>query len=58
MLNDWFPPAAGKSWERKVAEVRDYMKEVKVEVLLVSALDEVAWLFNLRGNDIPHTPGT
>ena len=38
--------------------MRDYMKEVKVEVLLVSALDEVAWLFNLRGNDIPHTPGT
>ncbi|KAF0306379.1 Xaa-Pro aminopeptidase ApepP [Amphibalanus amphitrite] len=47
---------AGKTWESKVEEVRDYMREEKVEVLLVSALDEVAWLFNLRGNDIPHTP--
>ncbi|XP_043235052.1 probable Xaa-Pro aminopeptidase P isoform X4 [Amphibalanus amphitrite] len=47
---------AGKTWESKVEEARDYMREEKVEVLLVSALDEVAWLFNLRGNDIPHTP--
>ena len=36
---------SGKSWEKKVEEVRDYMQEAKVEVLLVSALDEVAWLF-------------
>ena len=48
---------SGKSWEEKVEQVRDYMKEADVEVLLVSALDEVAWLFNLRGSDIPHTPG-
>ncbi|XP_037086900.1 xaa-Pro aminopeptidase 1-like [Pollicipes pollicipes] len=48
---------AGKPWEEKVAELRDYMKEEDVEVLLVTALDEVAWLLNLRGNDVPHTPG-
>ena len=24
--------------------------------MIVTALDEVAWLFNLRGNDIPYTP--
>ncbi|XP_037089675.1 xaa-Pro aminopeptidase ApepP-like [Pollicipes pollicipes] len=47
---------AGKPWEEKVAELRDYMKEEDVEVLLVTALDEVAWLLNLRGNDVPHTP--
>ena len=24
--------------------------------MVVTALDEIAWLFNLRGNDIPYTP--
>ena len=24
--------------------------------MVVTALDEVAWLFNMRGNDIPYTP--
>jgi len=47
---------AGRSWQEKVAELRDYMAEKGLEVVLVTALDEVAWLFNLRGGDIPHTP--
>ena len=24
--------------------------------MVVTALDEIAWLFNIRGDDIPHTP--
>ena len=34
----------GKSWEDKVKEIRDEMKAKKVNVLVLSALDDVAWL--------------
>ena len=32
------------------------MEERRADVLLLSALDEVAWTLNLRGNDIMYTP--
>lgn len=31
-------------------------KHNKVDAMVITALDEIAWLFNLRGNDIPYTP--
>jgi len=46
----------GKSWQDKVSEVRKEMKEKNVSLLVLSALDEIAWLLNLRGSDIPCTP--
>ncbi|XP_063592156.1 xaa-Pro aminopeptidase 1-like [Penaeus indicus] len=46
----------GKSWEEKVLEVRDEMRSTGTDVLVASALDEVAWLLNLRGSDIPFNP--
>jgi Xaa-Pro aminopeptidase len=30
--------------------------EANAAALVVSALDEVCWLFNLRGQDIPYNP--
>uniref|UniRef100_A0A0P4VTN1 Xaa-Pro aminopeptidase 1 n=1 Tax=Scylla olivacea TaxID=85551 RepID=A0A0P4VTN1_SCYOL len=47
---------AGKSWEEKVREVRQEMVKKGADMLVVTALDEVAWLLNLRGNDIPYNP--
>lgn len=32
------------------------MQEKKAEILVVTALDEVAWVLNLRGSDIPYNP--
>ena len=32
------------------------MQEKQADYLLLTALDEIAWLFNLRGNDIAYTP--
>ena len=26
------------------------------DAMVITALDEIGWLFNLRGNDIPFTP--
>lgn len=46
----------GKSRAEKIQEVRAKMQEEKADQLLVTALDEIAWLFNLRGGDIAYTP--
>lgn len=47
---------AGLSREEKLGRVRQKMREEKADALLVTALDEIAWLLNLRGNDVRHTP--
>ena len=47
---------AGKSIKEKLALVMERMKSVKADVFVVTALDEVAWLFNLRGTDVPNNP--
>ena len=47
---------AGLSREEKLARVRQKMQEEKTDALLMTALDEIAWLLNLRGNDVCNTP--
>ena len=46
----------GKSWEEKVTEIRERMKEKETDVLVLSALDDIAWVLNLRGSDIQYNP--
>lgn len=38
-------------------QVRQQLVAVKADCLLANTLDEVAWLFNLRGSDVPYNPG-
>lgn len=38
-------------------QVRQKLGSVKAECFLATTLDEVAWLYNLRGSDVPHNPG-
>lgn len=47
---------AGKSYTDKLDELRKELQKKKAVGMVVSMLDEVAWLFNLRGNDIPYNP--
>lgn len=46
----------GKTWQEKVKHVRGTMKKKKADALVVTALDEIAWLFNLRGSDVTFNP--
>lgn len=46
----------GSSREEKIAEVRAILDQKNADYLLISALDEVAWLFNIRAADIDFTP--
>ncbi|MBF0579970.1 aminopeptidase P family protein [Erysipelotrichaceae bacterium RD49] len=46
----------GKPVEEKLAEVRAKMKELGAKFHVTSKIDEVAWLYNLRADDIPSFP--
>ncbi|XP_064185349.1 xaa-Pro aminopeptidase 2 [Anguilla rostrata] len=47
-----------RTWQMKVGDIRQQIRDnpYKPTAVLLSALDETAWLFNLRGNDIPYNP--
>lgn len=47
---------AGKSCREKLADLRKAMKEQGADLHVMTALDEIAWLFNLRGGDIVNNP--
>lgn len=47
---------AGESWQDKLHRVREELANSGIDAMVVSALDEVAWLFNLRGEDFPTVP--
>lgn len=40
----------------KLAGLRMAMKEKGADIHLNTCLDDIAWLFNMRGNDIPYNP--
>lgn len=46
----------GKSITEKLIAVRNQMKDRKVDFLVLTALDEIAWFLNLRGADIEYNP--
>ena len=48
----------GKTVNEKVEEVREQMKTLGCKSYILSSLDDIAWLFNIRGNDVECTPVT
>lgn len=47
---------AGKSRTEKLAEVRQEMREKGANYHLLTSLDDIAWLLNIRGSDVPNNP--
>jgi Xaa-Pro aminopeptidase len=47
---------AGRDVKSKLEDLRKDLEKKKSSGFIVSMLDEIAWLFNLRGNDIPYNP--
>ena len=47
---------SGKTSAVKLAELRDEMKKEKADIFILTSLDDIAWLFNIRGNDVPCNP--
>ena len=47
---------AGESLQSKLARIRTKLTEKNADAMVVSALDEIAWLLNIRGNDVEFNP--
>jgi Xaa-Pro aminopeptidase len=47
---------AGEDTQQKLARVRTDLQKLGADALVVSDPHAVSWLFNIRGNDVPHTP--
>ena len=47
---------AGETVESKLARMREQLAAKKGDALIISALDEIAWLLNIRGNDVEYNP--
>ena len=46
----------GEGCQEKVERIRQQMKKDNIDVTLITALDEIAWVLNLRGNDVHCNP--
>ena len=47
---------AGQSSAEKRAQVGAWLAERKADAVVLTALDSIAWLLNIRGRDVAHTP--
>lgn len=47
---------AGEDVESKLTRTMEQVEQMGAESILITALDEIAWLLNLRGSDVEFTP--
>lgn len=47
---------AGRNAADKRAEIADWLAAEKADALVLTALDSIAWLLNIRGGDVARTP--
>ena len=47
----------GQTFDEKLKHLREILSKKNAAGIVVNMLDEVAWLFNLRGSDIDFNPG-
>lgn len=47
---------SGESTASKIEKVRSAMKEKEASMHILTTLDDIAWLFNIRGNDVESCP--
>ena len=47
---------AGRSSEDKLEDSRSALSQAGEDAIVLTLTNSVAWLFNIRGSDVPHTP--
>ena len=47
---------AGESRVNKLNQIKEHLNKLNADVLILTSLDDIAWLFNLRGNDVACNP--
>lgn len=50
------PPQATVSRVEKLAQLRETLTQRKADAHFIATLDDIAWLFNLRGSDVSFNP--
>ncbi|WP_020567414.1 aminopeptidase P family protein [Neolewinella persica] len=50
------PDFSGEPWQDRLGRLIDWMAGKDLDYYVISALDEAAWLLNLRGSDIDFNP--
>lgn len=55
-IYEHLPPQATLSRSDKLARLRDVMQERGADWHFIATLDDIAWLFNLRGADVSYNP--
>ena len=46
----------GESWSKKLKKIKKYMLRNKINYFYISASENVNWLLNIRGKDLPNSP--
>lgn len=47
---------AGESRVNKLNQIKERLNKLNADLLILTSLDDIAWLFNLRGNDVACNP--
>lgn len=47
---------AGLTTKEKLEKVRKEINRLNADYFLIGSLDDIAWLYNIRGNDVPSNP--
>ena len=47
---------SGESREDKINDVKSWLEKKEADALILSSLDEIMWLFNIRGSDVKYCP--
>ncbi len=56
LLYEHLPPQATVSRTEKLASLREVLSERGADWHFIATLDDIAWLFNLRGSDVSYNP--
>ncbi|MFZ5517354.1 MAG: aminopeptidase P family protein [Candidatus Zhuqueibacterota bacterium] len=55
-VSDFPAMFAGETRASKITRIRERLRELKCNVHVVSSLDDIAWIFNIRGTDVLFNP--
>lgn len=47
---------AGETWQSKIHALRERLVIDRCDAIVITSLTEIAYLLNLRGNDVPYAP--
>jgi Xaa-Pro aminopeptidase len=47
---------SGKERSKKISEVRDQMRKLDIDFHILTSPDDIMWMLNIRGNDLPYSP--